>query len=293
MKKKTLFGYKPVKIWTIVSSVLLVLIMVVDILAYGVYYDAIVMALGGRRPIYGDGVEAPYVPVTESKAEALQNAKQVSVEACEEGFVLLKNEDNALPIDEGSKISVFGKNSVDLVYGNSGSSAGNLEDAKTIYAALRDDGFEVNPTLENFYNNDSLSGAGRSDANDDLDSGAAVSWVTGETPYQNYLDNDIESSYASYDDAALIVFSRMGGEGSDLPKTMAGDADSHYLELDANEQELVRRVTSKFDKVVVLVNSANVLELGFVEDNTYGDIDACLWIGLPGGDGIQALGDIL
>ena len=290
---KNLFSYKSVKLWTILTAVLLVLIVVVDVLAFQVFYEPIVMALGGRRPVYEDGVEAYYVAETESKAEALENAQEVSVEACEEGFVLLRNEDGALPLAGDEKISVFGKNSVNLVYGNSGSSAGDLDDAKTLYESLREAGFTVNPELEEFYENDSLSGEGRSDENDDLDSGEAVTWTTGETPYSSYEANGIPSSYASYNDAAVVVFSRMGGEGADLPKTMADDADSHYLELDTNEKELLTEVTAAFDTVIVVINSSNAMELGFVEDGTYGEIDACIWIGAPGGEGITALGSIL
>lgn len=76
---------------------------------------------------------------------------------------------------------------------------------------------------------------------------------------------------------ALIVLSRIGGKGFDLPRTMvtsygganvAGAKDGqHYLELDQNEEKLIHEVVSsgKFGKVVVVINCATSMELGFIE----------------------------
>lgn len=290
---KKWFSFKSIKAWFISAVTFVVLVIVVDVLAFGVFYKPIVMALGSERPVYGDDVDSPYVPEAKSKQEAYDLANSYNEWFCEEGSVLLKNANNALPLAEGSKVSVFGKSSVNLVYGGTGSSAGNLSNAKTLYDSLEAAGFEYNPTLKSFYDDDKKSGSGRGENSDDLDNGEEVMMSTGETPYSSYVSNNITASYAGYSDAAIVVFSRAGGEGFDLPKTSSDDPDRHYLELDPNEQELLRQVTNVFEKVVVVINSSHAMELNFVEDGTYGDIDACLWIGAPGASGIMSLGRIL
>ena len=79
---------------------------------------------GGQRPIYNNEVVSMYpAQKATTKAEAFANAQAVNVKLAEEGFVLLKNQNAALPLNKGAKISVFGKNSVNLSYGGSGSGA--------------------------------------------------------------------------------------------------------------------------------------------------------------------------
>lgn len=287
---KSILKHKKVKTWMIVTSIVLVFILVADILAFGVLYDVIRMPLGGAVPIYGDDVESPYSAETEDKTDALRTADEANIEFCEEGSVLLKNVDGALPISEGTRVSVFGKSSVNLVYGLSGSSAGDHSGAKTIFDSLENVNLTYNETLRKFYEDNARSGEGRSQANSDLDSGNEVSYSTGETPPASYDSNGISSSFDT-SDAAVIVLSRLGGEGADLPKSSA-DSDSHYLALDDNELALIDMVTGfGFSSVTVVINSANVMELGPLEDNP--DIDAILWIGTPGDTGIMALGEIL
>ena len=286
---KGIFSGKKAKVWLIVTSIVLVLILVADIMAFGVFYEVLRMPLGGRVPIYKDGVESPYVNETESKDEALTKANETNILFCEEGDVLLKNT-GALPIAEGSRVSVFGKNSVDLVYGLSGSSAGNHEGARTIFESLEAAGLSFNQELKAFYENKEQSGAGRSQANSDLDSGNEIQYSTGETPVANYEKSGVVSSFDK-SDAAVVVLSRLGGEGADLPKSSA-DSDRHYLALDDNEKALIDLVTGYgFSSVTVVINSANVMELGELEGNP--GVDAILWIGTPGNSGIMALGPIL
>ena len=287
---KKIFANKKVKIWFFVTSIVLVIILVADILAFGVLYDVIRMPLGGEVPIYDTDVESPYVAETADKEDALRTADKANIEFCEEGSVLLKNSDGALPISEGTRVSVFGKNSVNLVYGLSGSSAGDHSGAKTIFDSLEDANLSYNETLREFYEDNTKSGEGRSQANSDLDSGNEVSYSTGETPLANYDSNNIQDSFETTD-AAVIVLSRLGGEGADLPKSST-DSDSHYLALDDNELALVDMVTSYgFSSVTVVINSANVMELSPLKENP--KVDAILWIGTPGDTGIMALGEIL
>ena len=95
-----------------------------------------------------------------------------------------------------------------------------------------------------------------------------------------------------YDDAAIVVFSRTGGEMSDRPRgNINGNPDTHYLELVENEKKLLEHVATYFDKIIVLINSSNAMELGILEDDDR--IDSVLWIGGPGINGTVAVGRIL
>ena len=235
-----------------------------------------------------------------SKKEAYDNGNKVNTEICEEGMILLKNENNALPLRKGAKVSVFGKSSVDLVYGGSGSAApGNNGERKTIFDSLTDAGIEYNQTLANFYKDNSKSGGGRSDENLILDDSGVYVVKTGETPVSSYT-SDIAASYNQYGDAAIIVFSRIAGENWDLPRKANDNADRHYLELDNNERALLEHIVSsgKFAHIIVLLNSSNYIDLGFLKNGlsntvTADKIDACINIGYPGAFGIMALGKIL
>ena len=287
---KAFWGNKRARVWSIVTAIVLVIVVVADYLAFDVFYDIIRMPLGGAVTIYADGVESPYTAETQDKADAFAAANEANIEFCEEGSVLLKNEGAALPLAEKTRISVFGKNSVNLVYGLSGSSSADHENANTIFDSLTQAGFTYNEELKSFYEDEKKSGSGRSQANSDLDSGNEVSYSTGETPVSAYEEYSVMDSCETTD-TALVVLSRMGGEGADLPKT-SEDPDKHYLELDQNELDLIDLVAGYgFSHVVVVINSANVMELGTLQNNE--NVDSIVWIGTPGDTGIMALGKVL
>ena len=261
------------------------------------------------------------------KSDAYAAAKALNETVCEEGFVLLKNEGGALPIEtpessaqisEQPKVTVLGKSSVNLVYGSTGSGGSDHTGAKTIYDSLSAAGYACNPTMKAFYESSSLSGAGRKD-NADMEQGVSVGLAHGETPADMYGSEQI-GSFAEYGDAAIVVISRIGGEGWDLPRTMkksssgglddsnkvegAYSAEDHYLELDEYEQELLELACSNFDKVVVVINSSTPMELGFLDSADDNDptskidgladrIQAAVWIGAPGNEGVMALGRLL
>lgn len=107
---------------------------------------------GSQRPIYSDKVTSVYpTQKATNKAEAFANAQEVNLKLAEEGFVLLKNENAALPMNKGARISVFSKNSVNLSYGGSGSGGFDTSNNKNLYESLNDAGFVTNPTLKRFY----------------------------------------------------------------------------------------------------------------------------------------------
>ena len=257
---------------------------------------------GSQRPIYSDKVTSVYpTQKATNKAEAFANAQEVNLKLAEEGFVLLKNENAALPMNKGARISVFSKNSVNLSYGGSGSGGFDTSNNKNLYESLNDAGFVINPTLKNFYES-SQSGPVRTANSSDLDNGDNQKIATAETPQSKYTDA-VKNSYADYSDAALVVITRIGGEGFDLPRYQ-GDSegavspDSHYLELDQNEIDLLTAVTDgTFKRVVVVFNTPSSFEATFLKDSAYAafadKIDAAVWIGFTGSNGITALGEIL
>lgn len=257
---------------------------------------------GSQRPIYSDEVTSVYPSQkATNKAEAFANAQEVNLKLAEEGFVLLKNENAALPMNKGARISVFSKNSVNLSYGGSGSGGFDTSNNKNLYESLNDAGFVTNPTLKSFYES-SQSGPVRTANSSDLDNGDNQKIATAETPQSKYTDA-VKNSYADYSDAALVVITRIGGEGFDLPRYQ-GDSegavspDSHYLELDQNEIDLLTAVTDgTFKRVVVVFNTPSSFEATFLKDSAYAafadKIDAAVWIGFTGSNGITALGEIL
>ena len=257
---------------------------------------------GSQRPIYSDEVTSVYpTQKATNKAEAFANAQEVNLKLAEEGFVMLKNENAALPMNKGARISVFSKNSVNLSYGGSGSGGFDTSNNKNLYESLNDAGFVTNPTLKRFYES-SQSGPVRTANSSDLDNGDNQKIATAETPQSKYTDA-VRNSYADYSDAALVVITRIGGEGFDLPRYQ-GDSegavspDSHYLELDQNEIDLLTAVTDgTFKRVVVVFNTPSSFEATFLKDSAYAafadKIDAAVWIGFTGSNGITALGEIL
>lgn len=199
-------------------------------------------------------------------------------------------------------IAVCGHSGVfDSEYGGSGSGGFDTSNNKNLYESLNDAGFVTNPTLKSFYES-SQSGPVRTANSSDLDNGDNQKIATAETPQSKYTDA-VKNSYADYSDAALVVITRIGGEGFDLPRYQ-GDSegavspDSHYLELDQNEIDLLTAVTDgTFKRVVVVFNTPSCFEATFLKDSAYAafadKIDAAVWIGFTGSNGITALGEIL
>lgn len=199
-------------------------------------------------------------------------------------------------------IAVCGHSGIfDSEYGGSGSGGFDTSNNKNLYESLNDAGFVTNPTLKNFYES-SQSGPVRTANSSDLDNGDNQKIATAETPQSKYTDA-VKNSYADYSDAALVVITRIGGEGFDLPRYQgdsegAVSVDSHYLELDQNEIDLLTAVTDgTFKRVVVVFNTPSSFEATFLKDSAYAafadKIDAAVWIGFTGSNGITALGEIL
>ena len=312
--KRDPYNKKPFFVCSIVFSSLFIFCLIVSlVLTQNQFlFYTICSVFGGSERYLKEGSPQDYQYYTadyQSKEDALNAANALNEQIVEEGIILLKNNDQALPLATATNITVFGKNSVNLVLGGSGSNAGSSASVEVdVYASLENAGFTCNPTLKNFYKDNSKSGNGRPEvpAMGDVITG----FPTAETPLSAYTQS-VKNSYAQYNDAAVVILSRIGGEGYDLPRSMFWDGstyqnwssnqtipgakskDSHYLELDKNEEDLLKEACANFDKVIVVFNSASTIELGFLNDPTFANVKGALWMGNPGVSGIEALGKVL
>lgn len=232
--------------------------------------------------------------VSEKTAE---EAKEVAQQVAEEGFVLLKNDDSFLPLQNISKLNLFGWAASNPVYGGSGSGGINqLYEIVSLQKGIEDAGFEVNQELLDFYS------AYTSDRPEM--SIQKQSWTLPEPPVSTYSQEMIENA-KNFSDTAVIVISRAAGEGhNDMPMDMSQakyddnspdykdfEAGEHYLQLSQSEKDMVNLVCENFENVVVLYNGTNPIEMGFVND--YKQIKAAIWCAGPGNVGFEALGEIL
>lgn len=302
------FPWKHNKAYSIVTSIVLVLMIVVNVVILDVPLVTNTMntLFGEERRVLisGDPATAQHYTTNNginNKQDALAYANSVNERICEEGFVLLKNEDQALPLSANAKVSVFGMNSVNLVYGGSGSAAKDGSDGVDLYRSLDNAGIAYNADLKKFYESQQSSGKGRPRSPDMGD--VPTGFATGELPQSAYPSGSAAASAGSYTDAALVVISRIGGEGYDLPVTSVktdgrSDETPHYLELDDNEKALLDNLCaadSPFDQVILIVNCGTSMELGFLKDDAAynGKLNAALWVGTTGGTGMNALGKVL
>ena len=225
--------------------------------------------------------ESDFATAEEMTEYGLEVCKQVEAE----GAALLMNENNALPLEAGAKVSCFSGSSVNIVYGGTGSGNIDASKADTLKSALESAGMEVNGTLWDFYSSEEAAQYARFDG--DFTSSARV----GEVPWNAY-PQEVLDSVAAYSDAAIVTFSRVGGEGADLEF-----AETNYLALNDDERAMMENLAAMkaegtISKIVVLINTANALQVDFLKDNVY-DVDACLWIGDVGITGINAVAEIL
>ena len=213
--------------------------------------------------------------------EAKNNSKKISEDIIKEGTVLLKN-NNVLPLKKDSKITLFSRSSVDLVYSGTGSSNINFDNKITLKDAFEYKGIKVNNILWNRYLIDSnYRKAGIME-----DKNSKYQMSVGESDKNIYLEQKIINSFYDFNDLAIIVISRIGGEGYDLSKDNFIDGQNGYLSLTTKEQDMIDVAKSYFKKTLVLINSCNPLELSFLEEK---NIDACLWMGYVGEYGLNGL----
>ncbi|MBQ4426420.1 MAG: glycoside hydrolase family 3 C-terminal domain-containing protein [Oscillospiraceae bacterium] len=216
-----------------------------------------------------------------SDANSLWN---VSVEAAnravEEGTVILWNHDNALPLANGSGVSLFSRSSVDPRYSGQGSGLANTANAVSLVDAMKNAGFSVNDSLVEFYKGQPAR---------DL----SAPFNRNEAAWSSVSDQ----SFSGYSDAAIFTITTMGTEEGDLVRegsdTVSGDnLDLSRAEKDAIEGLISLKKGGTFKKVVLLINTCATINFRAIEPYM-DDIDACVWVGQPGGVGFTATAEIL
>ena len=269
-------------------AVLLTIGLVVNI-ACGIFYSAITPFMTANFNPLLTGQKQVTTGQSLTVEQAAEQSRAMAQELVQEGAVLLKDQDNALPLAEGTAVNLFGYGSVDPIYGGSGSGASDTSSNIDLVTGLTNAGFTVNQELVDFYKKSGVSRAAQKGFE-------GSNFTPAEVPAAQYTDTLLQNAKA-FSDVAIVTISRVGGEGGDLPQDMyaAGysktDDGRHYLELTQDEEDLLALIKAQgFGKVIVLVNSSNAMELGFLEDDA---IDAALWIGSLGSTGFNAVGEIL
>ena len=228
---------------------------------------------------------------TVSKANEL--AKEVQSEA----ITMLKNDDSNLPLSN-KKVNVFGWGSTNPVYGGTGSgSMSDQYDTVSLLDGMKEAGLETNADLSKLY----------TDYRADRPVVAMWSqdWTLPEVPADQYSDSLI-SDAKSFSDEAVVVITRVGGEGADLPTNMKAETITYknnskdyedfkdgesFLQLSQTERDMIDLVTKNFDKVTLVYNGANAFQFDFLSN--YPQIKSVLWCPPAGQTGFSALGDVL
>lgn len=237
----------------------------------------------------------------------IADSEQLVREIADEGIVLLKNDNNALPLDDVTKLNVFGWSSTNPIYGGTGSGSVDESTCVTLLQGLQNSGFELNTAISDFYTN-------YLDTRPPVEMGGQ-DWTVPEPTLDEYDAAGIFENAKSFSDTALVVIARSAGENADLPTSITDedtfeftggwsgysgvryssnpddiDPSKSYLELSNREIAMLERVKSEFNQVIVVINSAGAMELGFLEDSA---IQGALWMAGPGQTGFDSLGNVL
>ena len=226
--------------------------------------------IGGSDPQY-------FTSDYPSAAAAEEASAQLCREIEQEGMVLLRNNDSALPLAKGAKVTLLGESAADLVYGGAGAGSVDTSTAPTLRQALENAGFTVNPVLWDFY----TTGAGAAYKKEVPSVTGRGRFAANEAPQSAYTQTEFDSM-AEYNDAAIIVIGRSGSESVDLPVD--------YLSFTDEERNLIEMAQGRFDKIVLVLNVTNPINM--TEIARY-DIDAVLWVGALGQEGAYAVGEAL
>lgn len=276
--------------WQSLMACIMVITTAVNVICLNVEYSLINKTMTGS-----DGLSE----------ETTAESKDLVEELANEGVVLLKNDDNSLPISTDTKLNIFGWGSTQPIYGGTGSGSVSEETAVSLIQGIENGGFETNHELTDFYTEY------RSDR-PEIGVGG-VDWTSVQPTMEDYDKAGMFEQAEEYSDTALVVLTRSSGEGPDLPEKMSTDntynktqlggdvvyttqeedqgSDVSYLELTSREKDMLERVNEGFDNVIVIINSASAMELGFLEE--YKNVSAALWIAGAGETGFNALGSIL
>lgn len=280
-----------VKLWERMSCICLSLLVIVNA-GYSVAADnaaainnALGVSSGTKNSSSGENIY--YASDYDNEEDLKAYLKETGIELEREGMVLLKNDNNALPLAEGEKVSCFLSGSANFNYSSSGSSAAQTEGYPTLKEALTEGGLSVNETLWSFYTGGDASGYGRTTMGN--------TYLINEAGWDVYTD-DVIASVSDYG-TAIVNIARDSGEGKDISTTKSDGEDGSYLSLSSQEKEVLQQLTAMkaegtVSKIIVLLNSSAAIQLDFLYEDDI-DVDACLWVGNVGSSGIYAIGDVL
>lgn len=271
-------------------SVLLVLMIIVNIVLSRMA-DDISMYLGqGSKTVNEEDLDY-------DSTECFNEGTTVATALQEEGTVLLKNDNNVLPLASGVKVSILGAMSYNYVEGGTGS-AGGKDDVNTVMLndALVSAGLSVNEDLWNWLE-EACGGARATDA---LYDGILSADWTGHEKINEFskstYDTYAKDLIGGYNEYAVVTFSRSGAEGASPVMDYDGDGSTltgqSYLELSDDERDLLTFCKENFTHTIVLINSSAVMELGFLDSEEY-NVESCLWIGHPGETGLAGVANII
>ncbi len=263
------------KILQLVGMGIIVAVLIVANIVAGIFGDMITVYFGGY------GLDTSKIDATKSEAVCER------IEA--EGIVLLKNEGDLLPLKDTTKVNVFGWSAIDPVYSGGGSGSSNsLKRAVTFLDGLTNNGFTYNTELIDFYKEYKK---GREDNN----------YWSQSYPYLNLIEPQVTQvepligSAKAFSDTAIVFIARLGGEHQDIPKTQVKwkgteDTSRTYLDITVEEEDLLSLVCDNFQKVIVITNSTNTMNLSFMDD---AKIKAGLSVGAFGQYGGNAIAKVL
>ncbi|PWG66954.1 glycoside hydrolase family 3 N-terminal domain-containing protein [Bifidobacterium callitrichidarum] len=251
------------------------------------------MVSGPLSTILNNASAKKYTLSSSTVAAANKLAKDVQSEA----ITLLQNDDANLPL-KTAKANVFGWGSTNPVYGGTGS--GSMSDqypTVSLLDGLHEAGIKTNTELSKLYTDYRADRPEVGMFN--------VDWTLPEVPASNYSDDLIKDA-KDFSDNAIVVITRVGGEGTDLPKDMKADGvtyhnnskdyedfqkGDHFLQLSQTEKNMLDLVTKNFDKVTLVYNGANAFQFDFLD--SYPQIKSVVWCPPAGQTGFSALGEVL
>ncbi len=247
------------------------------------------------KPLYENptaGTLANADPPTAIEEESRLNAAKTALKVAEEGITLLKN-DGVLPLAKDSAVTPVGYRYVEPIWGGSGSAATNMnfdyvvtaEEALSMY-------YKVNQTVV-----DKMKAATPLELMGDVEKAPSTATFSnsGSTnmsvfEYDPSVYEGTESSCAGT--TGIVFVGRLGLEGNDLwALPLENGAAQHSLQLTVQEKAMIEYAKANCDKVIVVCNFSNIVEIGELQNDDA--INAIVWIGNPGGTGLQALAEIL
>ena len=231
----------------------------------------------GETEGYARYFDSQFSSVAELKAAGEAKVREVEGE----GIVLLKNDNGALPLADGAKVALVGVTVLDPVYGGTGSGAVDASGAANYVDVMRDAGFDVvdQPLFDYYIEKEAKRNAHEI---------AEVKWSKVKKNNGDTIGNGEDVVY---------VVGRVGGEGNDVTVTIDDALDDDYLKLNEDELSVLEGLKElkddgKIRSITVIINSANPMSVGFINDEAYG-VDAALWVGSVGQTGLYAVGDVL